>query len=261
MLRGFVMHVGRKRLSLDHGGFARHEDKNKVSNSSYYRFENVRFAPYELRCAVVAVRGLPPDAIAASLLWVGGQMGGFVGLHDGAHRASSSVADTDYYQAEHEEFDDFGYDPLPDKVGVSTGRTLKIGIEWSGRGGRSSASSATATAALSLPDETAPKSRRPPVPSVFDDDGAIVVPNIGKDNAHTDRAGAFRPSSLDGGCRDPRRGRSAGDRVAAAAAFEIPRRRVAVAPRPPRGASAETGRGAAAAAARIVRGAATVPRG
>ena len=57
--RGLITHVARGHLSLD-SGMARDEYKNKLSSRTMYRFAPKRFCPRELRCAVVAVRGLPP---------------------------------------------------------------------------------------------------------------------------------------------------------------------------------------------------------
>ena len=56
--RGYVLHVDPRHLSLD--GERELKNKDAVNNSTHFRFEPSRFAPFALRCAALAVRGLPP---------------------------------------------------------------------------------------------------------------------------------------------------------------------------------------------------------
>ena len=103
-----------------------------MNNSTHFRFEPSRFAPFALRCAVLAVRGLPPSTTASCVVTVGSQTSDFVPIHDDDHRGSEAARGTQYYQSEHPAFAHFGYDP-----NASSASILRVGLEWSGRNGRS----------------------------------------------------------------------------------------------------------------------------
>ncbi len=73
--RGYVLHVDPGHLSLD--GERELKNKDAVNNSTHFRFEPSRFAPFALRCAVLAVRGLPPSTTASCVVTVGSQTSDF----------------------------------------------------------------------------------------------------------------------------------------------------------------------------------------
>lgn len=163
--RSYVLHVDPRYLSLDGDRTLKHKDA--VNSSTHFRFEPSRFAPFALRCAVLAVRGLPPHATASCVVCVGAQASDFAPLHDDEHRGSEAAKGTQYHQSEHPAFAHFGYDPL------AGSQSLRVGLEWSGRGGRRNASWATTEVALSVPGE---HEWRPSMPPVFDEDGALHAP-------------------------------------------------------------------------------------
>ena len=107
--RGYVLHVDPGHLSLD--GERELKNKDAVNNSTHFRFEPSRFAPFALRCAVLAVRGLPESTTASCVVTVGSQTSDFVPIHDDDHRGSEAARGTQYYQSEHPAFAHFGYDP------------------------------------------------------------------------------------------------------------------------------------------------------
>ena len=84
--RGYVLHVDPRHLSLD--GERELKNKDAVNNSTHFRFEPSRFAPFALRCAVLAVRGLPPSTTASCVVTVGSQTSDFVPIHDDDHRGA-----------------------------------------------------------------------------------------------------------------------------------------------------------------------------